>query len=82
MIEGQFLSPLILGRNLILNPVVILLSMLFWAWLWGVAGALLAVPILVAIRIFCEHNERFKPLGEWLGGRSEAADPGELAPKS
>jgi len=82
VIEGQFLSPLILGRNLILNPVVILLSMLFWAWLWGVAGALLAVPILVAIRIFCEHNERFKPLGEWLGGRSEAADPGELAPKS
>jgi predicted PurR-regulated permease PerM len=81
IVEGQFLSPLIIGRHLILNPVVILLSMLFWAWLWGVVGALLAVPILVGIRIFCEHNERLKPLGEWLGGRIEAPDSRELAAK-
>ncbi len=72
VIEGQFLSPLIIGRNLILNPVVILLSMLFWAWLWGVVGALLAVPILVGFKIFCEHDERLQPLGEWLGGRRDA----------
>ena len=38
VIEGQFLSPLIIGRNLILNPEMILLSMLFWAWLWGPIG--------------------------------------------
>lgn len=81
VIEGQFLSPLIIGRHLILNPVVILLSMLFWAWLWGVVGALLAVPILVGIRIFCEHNERLKPLGEWLGGKLDAPRSGQLATK-
>jgi predicted PurR-regulated permease PerM len=79
VIEGQLLSPLILGRNLILNPVVILLSMLFWAWLWGVVGALLAVPILVGFKIFCEHDERLKPLGEWLGGRRDSPPSGELA---
>src|SRR4030095_16303847 len=82
VVEGQFLSPLIIGRHLILNPVVILLSMLFWAWLWGVVGALLAVPILVGIRIFCEHNERLKAVGEWLGGRIDAPHSGQLATKS
>jgi predicted PurR-regulated permease PerM len=81
VIEGQFLSPLIIGRHLILNPVVILISILFWAWLWGVVGALLAVPILVGFKIFCEHNERLKALGEWLGGKREAPAAGELATK-
>ena len=81
VIEGQLLSPLIIGRNLILNPVVILLSMLFWAWLWGVVGALLAVPILVGFKIVCDHNERLKPLGEWLGGRLDAPGAAELATK-
>ena len=81
VIEGQILSPLIIGRHLVLNPVVILLSMLFWAWLWGVVGAFLAVPILVGIRIFCEHHDRLKPLGEWLGGRIDAPGSRELAAK-
>jgi predicted PurR-regulated permease PerM len=80
MIEGQFLSPLIIGRNLILNPVIVLLSMLFWAWLWGVVGALLAVPILVAFKIFCEHNETMKPIGELLAGKSAGPEPNQLAP--
>jgi predicted PurR-regulated permease PerM len=73
VIEGQFLAPMIIGRNLILNPIAILISMLFWAWLWGVVGALLAVPILVTLKIFCEYHERLKPLGELLGGRPPPA---------
>jgi predicted PurR-regulated permease PerM len=80
VIEGQFLAPLIIGRSLILNPVAILLSMLFWAWLWGVVGALLAVPILVAFKSFCEHHESWKPLGELLGGKASEPEPGQLAP--
>jgi predicted PurR-regulated permease PerM len=75
VIEGQFLAPLIIGRSLILNPVAILLSMLFWAWLWGVVGALLAVPILVAFKSFCEHHESWKPLGELLGGKASEPEP-------
>ncbi len=82
VIEGQILAPLIIGRNLILNPVAILLSMLFWGWLWGVAGALLAVPILVAFHSFCEHIETLKPLGEFLAGRSTESRAAQLAPKA
>jgi predicted PurR-regulated permease PerM len=79
VLEGQFLTPLILGRHLILSPVVILVSMLFWAWLWGVVGALLAVPILVAFKTCCEHIAYLKPLGDWLAGRGAPRSPIELA---
>jgi predicted PurR-regulated permease PerM len=54
-LEGQFLTPSILGRRLTLNPIAVFLSMLFWGWLWGMVGAFLAVPILVAIRVMSRH---------------------------
>jgi predicted PurR-regulated permease PerM len=54
-LEGQFLTPSILGKRLTLNPIAVFLSMLFWGWLWGMAGAFLAVPILVAIRVMSRH---------------------------
>lgn len=54
-LEGQFLTPSILGKRLTLNPIAVFLSMLFWGWLWGIAGAFLAVPILVAIRVMARH---------------------------
>jgi predicted PurR-regulated permease PerM len=65
--EGYFLTPLVLGRRMRLNPVVILLGLLFWGWLWGIAGAFLSVPLLVALKIFCDHLETLEPLGEFLG---------------
>ena len=54
-LEGQFLTPSILGRRLTLNPIAVFLSMLFWGWLWGMVGVFLAVPILVAIRFMSRH---------------------------
>jgi predicted PurR-regulated permease PerM len=65
--EGYFVTPLILGRRLTLNPVMILLSLLLWGWLWGIAGAVLAVPMLAVIKILCDHIEPLHPLGEFLG---------------
>jgi predicted PurR-regulated permease PerM len=53
IVEGQWLTPLILGRRLTLNPLAILVFILFWGWLWGAPGALMAVPILVAVRAVC-----------------------------
>jgi predicted PurR-regulated permease PerM len=67
MIEGNLATPLFLGRWLILNPIAILLAFLLWGYLWGVAGMLLAVPILATFKIFCDRIEPLKPIGSFLG---------------
>lgn len=64
---GTLVSPLIMGRRLTLNPVVIFLGLSFWGWLWGLPGALLAVPMLAMFKIFCDHIEPLAPIGEFLG---------------
>jgi predicted PurR-regulated permease PerM len=63
----SFLSPYILGARLALNPVVVFLSVLFWGWLWGIPGALLAVPIVATVKIFCDHVQGMGAMGEFLG---------------
>ena len=67
LLESYLLTPMILGRRLTLNPVVIFLGLTFWGWLWGITGALLAVPIMVVLKIFCDHSEALAPIGEFLG---------------
>jgi predicted PurR-regulated permease PerM len=65
--EGCVVTPVLLGRRLILNPVVIFLGLVFWGWLWGIAGMLLAVPLLAIFKIFCDHIKPLEPVGEFLG---------------
>ncbi len=67
VLETFLITPMILGRRLTLNPVMIFLGLTFWGWLWGIAGAILAVPIMVALKIFCDHVEALAPVGEFLG---------------
>jgi predicted PurR-regulated permease PerM len=67
--EGQFITPMIVGRRLEMNNVAILISIAFWGWLWGIVGALIAVPILVTVKIFADQIESMKPVGEFLGAR-------------
>ena len=67
IIMGTFVSPLIMGRRLTLNPVVIFLGLSFWGWLWGIPGALLAVPMLAMFKIFCDRIQPLAPIGEFLG---------------
>ena len=75
-LEGGIITPMVIGRRLAINTVAILLALALWAWLWGVIGALIAVPLLVAIKAFCDHFEELSDWGEFLApsGRPPAAD--------
>lgn len=66
-LEGSFVTPTILGQRLTLSPLVIFVAIIFWGWMWGVVGTLLAVPMLASFKIVCDHVERLKPVGELMG---------------
>ena len=66
-LEGWLLTPVLLGRVGQLNHVAIFASLLFWSWLWGAWGMLLAVPMLMALKVVCDHIEELQPLGDFLG---------------
>lgn len=62
ILESQAITPMILGRNFSLNPPIILIWLLLWAWLWGMAGLLLAVPLLVCFKVLLAHHPNY---GHW-----------------
>jgi len=68
-IEGNLITPLIVGRNLSLNVIAVFVSIVVWSWLWGFAGALMAVPILVVIKVVSDHVDSWKSLGHFLSAR-------------
>ena len=77
-LEANFLTPTILGRRLTLNPILIFISFMFWTWLWGIPGALLSVPLLMILKIFCDHFKSLAAIGEFLsGGRAWERGNGE-----
>ena len=67
MIEANIVSPLVLGSRLALNTVALFVGMMFWWYIWGIPGALMAVPMMATIKIFCDHFEDLAPVGEFLG---------------
>jgi predicted PurR-regulated permease PerM len=66
-IEGQLVTPTVLGRRLALNPVVVFVWLLLWGWLWGIIGILLAGPMLACFRIICQHTEALRPIYVLIG---------------
>lgn len=76
-LEGQFITPYFVGKRLKLNTVVVFLFIALWAWLWSVAGMLVAVPVLVAVRTFCEHIPRLRPLGDFLSESGAEREEGD-----
>jgi predicted PurR-regulated permease PerM len=59
--------PKIVGKQLRLNPLAVTLALLFWAWIWGAMGLILAVPLVAATKIICDYIDSLRGLGSWLG---------------
>ena len=68
LIEGETLTPMLLARRFTLNPVLIILSLVFWFWMWGALGAILAVPMLAILKIISDRLRPLKALGHFLEG--------------
>jgi AI-2 transport protein TqsA len=70
--EGNIITPRLTSESVDLNTTAVLVSVMYWGWLWGFIGIVLAVPITVAVKIVCDHVEPLKPIGVMLGsGRGE-----------
>lgn len=72
VVEGQFVTPMVVGRRLEINAVAIFIAIAFWSWLWGFVGALMAVPLLVVIKVFCDHFESLSRFGNFLAAQQTA----------
>ncbi len=73
-IENIIVTPLVLGRRLELNAVVILISLAFWGWMWGIIGTFVAVPMLVITKVFCDNFPGLANFGDFLSGETPQAD--------
>ena len=66
-LEGWLLTPALMSRAAQMNPVAIFVGLLFWSWVWGVWGTILAVPIMMTVKAICDRIEDLQPVGELLG---------------
>lgn len=66
VVAQNLIAPQLVGRQVQLNAVAITISLLFWGWVWGGMGLILAIPITAALRVVCEHTESWKPVARWL----------------
>ena len=77
IIEGHAVTPFVVGRRLEINAVAIFIAVAFWSWLWGFVGALIAVPLLVAVKVFCDHFDDLHNIGNFLSAQQTATDDTE-----
>jgi predicted PurR-regulated permease PerM len=66
-IEGYLLTPVLQGRVAQMNQVAVFVGILFWSWIWGPVGLLLAVPLSMMIKVICDHIEGLQPVGQLMG---------------
>jgi predicted PurR-regulated permease PerM len=67
LIESNLVTPMIYGNRMKLNTVALFIGLVFWWYIWGIPGAILAVPIVATMKIACDHIESLSPIGEFLG---------------
>jgi len=66
VVAQNLIAPQLVGRQVQLNAVAITISLLFWGWVWGGMGLILAIPITAALRVICDHTQSWKPVARWL----------------
>ena len=66
-ITGNVISPVLQGRGLELHPIIIFIAVIFWGWIWGVIGALIAIPLMSIIKIVCDNIKPLNRLSAFLG---------------
>jgi len=66
IVEGEFATPMLLARRFTINPVAVILALIFWYWMWGVVGAILAVPLLAIVKIVCDDLRPLRAIGHLL----------------
>ena len=66
MLANNLLAPALVGKKVRLNALSITIALLFWGWIWGGMGLLLAIPLTAALRVICDHTASLKPIGRWL----------------
>ena len=66
--EGETITPMLLARRFTINPVLVVIALVFWYWMWGVPGAILATPMLAVTKIICDRIEALKPFGHFIEG--------------
>ena len=65
--EGETITPMLLARRFTVNPVLVMIGVFFWYWMWGVVGAILATPLLAITKIICDRIEPLQPVGHFIG---------------
>ena len=76
IIEGQIVTPLLLARRFTLSPLMVILALFFWHWLWGIPGALMSVPLLATMKIICDRIPLLAPFGHLMGPGNERPGAG------
>ncbi len=66
--EGETVTPMLLASRFTVNPVLIMVGVIFWYWMWGVCGAVLSTPMLAMTKIVCDRIDSLKPVGHFIGG--------------
>ena len=68
LIEGETVTPMLVAKRFTLNPVLVIISFVFWFWLWGVPGAILSFPMLAMTKIVCDRVKSLAVFGHFLEG--------------
>lgn len=67
VVEGETITPMLLAHRFTVNPVLIMIGVFFWYWMWGAVGAILATPLLAITKIICDRIEPLQPVGHFIG---------------